>query len=290
MRGHRLYLVGIVIVAACAFAPAAQADHHLVRISEVQASIAGGAGEDAEFVEIKMYSGNQDNLSPSLHVDIYDGDGSISTVDPTDAASGQSQRTYLLMTPAAEIAHGLTADFDLDATNSISKAGGAVCLRSTAGFGTIDCVAWGTMTNPPPSAGALAPAMSDGESLDRRLNRTGCAVTLEPGDDTNNSLADFPIQINETPTPNSAAPDACPNTTITKKPKARTTKRLAKFSFTSTVLGAEEFLCKLDSAPFADCESPFSKRVNVGRHTFKVRVSGDPSPASYSWKVKRRRR
>jgi hypothetical protein len=290
MRGHRPYLVGAAILATFAFAaPAAQADHHIVRITEVQASLPV-FGANAEFVEFKMLSGGQGNLSPDLHVDIYGGDGLLNdTIDPADAGSGQSQRTYLLMTPTGEGAHEITADFDLPDTDNIEGAGGAVCLRSTGGFGLIDCVAWGAITNPPPSAGPVAAAPSDGTSIDRRLDRAGCAVTLESGDDTNDSSADFPIQLNETPTPNSATPDVCPNTTITKAPKATTTKRVAKFQFTGTQ-GSDEFLCKLDSAPFADCESPFQKRVSLGKHTFKVRAAGDPTPDTHRWKVKRRRR
>jgi uncharacterized delta-60 repeat protein len=82
---------------------------------------------------------------------------------------------------------------------------------------------------------------------------------------------------------------APPNTKIGKGPKKKTTKRKARFTFSSTEAGSS-FLCKLDKKPFAPCRSPKQVKVKPGKHVFKVAAvdaagNRDPSPAKYSWKV-----
>ncbi|MDQ2630679.1 MAG: hypothetical protein M3Y75_06865, partial [Actinomycetota bacterium] len=66
-------------------------------------------------------------------------------------------------------------------------------------------------------------------------------------------------------------------------------KRIATFSFSSTVAGAG-FRCKLDGKPAAPCRSPKTyRKLKPGRHTFKVWATAgvltDPTPAKFSWKV-----
>jgi hypothetical protein len=137
---------------------------------------------------------------------------------------------------------------------------------------------------------------------------------LEPGDDRDNSAADFSV-VAPDPRPNSVAPSekACtrlggggqgqgpggstgagrrgaPQTTLRRKPSKKTPDRTPTFRF-----GSDEprstFQCKLDAKPFRSCRSPFtSKQLGLGHHTFRVRArdaSGklDPSPASYRFKV-----
>jgi Glycine rich protein len=77
-----------------------------------------------------------------------------------------------------------------------------------------------------------------------------------------------------------------PKKTIkTKKKKVK-----VKFSFSSSVAGAT-FKCKLDKGKFAACTSPKSYKVKPGKHTFSVKASSggvtDPSPATFSFKVKK---
>lgn len=55
------------------------------------------------------------------------------------------------------------------------------------------------------------------------------------------------------------------------------------------------FECKLDKKDFKSCDSPYKKKVKVGKHKFKVRAidpagNVDPSPARYSWKVVKKER
>ena len=80
-----------------------------------------------------------------------------------------------------------------------------------------------------------------------------------------------------------------PQTRITKRPRNRTRKRLAKFRFASTEAGSK-FECKLDRKRYVRCGSPRKFKVKRGRHTFRVRAidaagNRDATPAIDRWKV-----
>jgi hypothetical protein len=83
-----------------------------------------------------------------------------------------------------------------------------------------------------------------------------------------------------------------PNTLITSGPDGRTRDRTPKFKFkVKPRSGAATFLCKLDGKPYADCDSPqtYGKKLDFGRHTFRVRGtshgSTDPSAAKRRFKI-----
>jgi hypothetical protein len=80
-----------------------------------------------------------------------------------------------------------------------------------------------------------------------------------------------------------------PQTTITRHPRTRTERRTARFRFASDPATDATFECKLDDRPFRPCESPYRKRVPLGRHTFKARATVDavlePTPAKFEWRV-----
>ena len=86
-------------------------------------------------------------------------------------------------------------------------------------------------------------------------------------------------------------PDAtAPETTITKHPKKKGTKRKAKFKFESSEPGSS-FECKFDKKPFKPCDAPFKKKAKLGKHKFRVRATDaagntDGSPAKFKFKVK----
>ena len=90
------------------------------------------------------------------------------------------------------------------------------------------------------------------------------------------------------PAPTGESPRSL-NTTITKHPSKKTTKRKARFKFRSESPAGATFECNLDRKSFKRCDSPFEKTVNPGTHRFKVRaiVDGvaDPTPAKFKWKV-----
>jgi Fungalysin metallopeptidase (M36)/Fungalysin/Thermolysin Propeptide Motif len=84
-----------------------------------------------------------------------------------------------------------------------------------------------------------------------------------------------------------------PETAITSGPRDKTRKRRAKFSFAATE--ASSFQCGLDGAAFKPCTSPKTVTVKRGKHRFAVRATDasgntDPTPATDSWKVKKRHR
>jgi hypothetical protein len=89
-------------------------------------------------------------------------------------------------------------------------------------------------------------------------------------------------------------PPIAPQTTISKAPPKKTTKKKVKISFTSSIAGST-FECRLDKKPFKSCSSPFTAKAKKGRHRFQVRAIGptgltDPTPATASWKVKKKRK
>ena len=99
------------------------------------------------------------------------------------------------------------------------------------------------------------------------------------------------------PAPCPAVPGGCnppppspPQTTITKAPKAKSTKTTAKFKFKSSV-ARSTFECKLDKKPFKKCKSPKTyKKLKPGKHVFKVRAVGptgtvDGSPAKRKFQI-----
>jgi len=263
----------------------AAADHHEIRIAEVYPG--SDSSPDVEYVQLEMTSSGQNFFGETESVvRLFKADGASESVTlNVDVANGQRGRRVLVGSDLTTL--DATPDFAFSNGNFLSRSAGAACFVSGV-FGAIDCVSWGAYTGGPlPSSTgghAFPSGLTDGAALGRRT--PGCG----PGLIDTNGPGDW---LEATPDPfNNSAPaatgDPCPNTAITKKPKARTTKRRARFVFTATQ-GVNEFKCKLDSAPFKDCTSPFAKRVKVGKHVFKVRADGDPSPASYSWKVVKRR-
>lgn len=82
-----------------------------------------------------------------------------------------------------------------------------------------------------------------------------------------------------------------PNTKLRKHPPKRTTKRLAKFTFTFSQAGSR-FEYKLDRKPYRSCHSPFKRKLKPGRHVFRVRAvkagRRDPTPARFAWKIVRK--
>ena len=102
------------------------------------------------------------------------------------------------------------------------------------------------------------------------------------------SVLPFPSGQPGGPQPKSL-PNPPPDTQLKKPPPKRTTKRQAKFTFSSSEAGSR-FECKLDKKPFRGCSSPYRKKVGLGPHKFQVRAvdargKADPSPAVFRWRV-----
>jgi hypothetical protein len=82
-----------------------------------------------------------------------------------------------------------------------------------------------------------------------------------------------------------------PETTITKGPKKKTSKRRPKFKFTASQAGST-FQCQLDRGQFAPCTSPFRppSKLRAGKHVLRVQAINsagvvDPAPAVRKFKV-----
>ncbi|MBI2061545.1 MAG: hypothetical protein HYT87_17530 [Nitrospirae bacterium] len=82
-----------------------------------------------------------------------------------------------------------------------------------------------------------------------------------------------------------------PDTSITSKPTDPTNSTTASFTFTSPESTAR-FECKLDSAAYAACSSPFTAPTSLaeGSHSFSTRAvdaagNADATPASHTWTV-----
>jgi hypothetical protein len=80
-----------------------------------------------------------------------------------------------------------------------------------------------------------------------------------------------------------------PETTLGSRPRSRTTRSSATFTFTADEAAA--FECRLDAAAFAPCASPKRySRLRRSRHTFRVRAidpagNVDPAPVVYRWTI-----
>jgi hypothetical protein len=89
--------------------------------------------------------------------------------------------------------------------------------------------------------------------------------------------------------------DDPPETTILSGPKKKTKKKSVTFRFSSNE-GGSTFECALDEKAFSPCSSPARvKARKKGRHSFDVHAvdaagNVDQTPATHSWKRKRKRR
>jgi WD40 repeat protein len=127
---------------------------------------------------------------------------------------------------------------------------------------------------------------SDGVPMIGTADGSGTPVPLEVGGLVSVTFFDWaPKPLAEPPGPTSKAP----NGRIGKHPRKRTTKRRARFTFSSSQPGSH-FECKLDKRRFRPCKSPFVRRLALGRHTFRLRAINaagvpDPTPAIFRWRI-----
>jgi hypothetical protein len=87
-----------------------------------------------------------------------------------------------------------------------------------------------------------------------------------------------------------------PETTIGKHPrkKVRTGRERVRARFKFSANEPATFQCKLDKKRFKPCASPYKKKVDLGKHRFKVKATDqlgqrDTTPDKFRWRVKRRR-
>ena len=86
----------------------------------------------------------------------------------------------------------------------------------------------------------------------------------------------------------------CPDTTVTRKPRHKSTRGKAKvkITFTASIAGST-FQCRLDGQQkWKTCMSPYKRRLGVGRHTLQIRAVSpagvaDPRPAEAKFRIRR---
>ncbi len=118
---------------------------------------------------------------------------------------------------------------------------------------------------------------------------------IDPSANVDPTPAGFSFSVVLAPAPlESSPPPAAPSTrrpqtVLFGKPAAETRDRTPTFRFRSQPTGAA-YQCAVDRAAFKACRSPFTTRpLKPGRHRFTVRAmlggSGDPTPATFAFKI-----
>ena len=86
-----------------------------------------------------------------------------------------------------------------------------------------------------------------------------------------------------------------PDTVVTSGPKKKTKKKHVSFTFASPTHVPTSFVCQIDKKPAQPCAGLVKYRVGSGKHTFAVQAvdiigRGDPTPATATFKVKRKKK
>ena len=183
-----------------------------------------------------------------------------------------------------------------DVTAWASATGTATLNATDSNYSTTSVDGVGTKTiTPPGTAGnqmgepiLASPVVGD-------FRQVLGSPTINGGDDDEGVSA---LDLDGTPRFQGIAPDIgahefdliAPETTISKKPKAKTESMKAKLTFTSSEPDSA-FTCKVDQKPYKDCSSPLRlKRLKPGRHKVLVRAvdasaNEDPTASVARWKV-----
>ncbi len=233
---------------------------------------------------------------------------------PQDLPRGIDQATMVLATPEAEAEFGFVADAPLTPAGRLDPAAGAICWE------TLDCAAWGGFSGSLPSAAGTAsgsnprrhgPATDDrpgvpdplgGRRRPRQQQPPISAPSSRARARTPSLPASGPAKACRAGPAAAAIPAAAPpdlaatlrETILRQTPAKRSRDRTPSFRFGADEDGAG-FECRIDARPFRSCSSPFTAaRLALGRHTFNVRARGDsgaldPAPASYRFRICRRR-
>jgi hypothetical protein len=225
------------VLASLLVAASASANFHFTKIREVST----GSGADTSYVELQAWTSGQNFLGGHT-IKLYNGTVLTHTFTfplvPVPAVpNGANQSTVLV---GDSNAPG-TPDFT-ESGFVLNAAAGAACFDAIP----VDCVSWGTGTSAslPGTAGSPASALSSGMALTRTI-APGCPTLLEPGDDSDNSAADFslgspnprnnavtPTEMTCAPTGGGSGPSGYPNPTpspnaTSKKKKCKKHKRSA---------------------------------------------------------------
>jgi cysteine-rich repeat protein len=207
-------VAAVVLVTGLALATPLPASTSL-KVTEVFPGTAGSPS--AQYIVLQMYAAGQ-NLVNGQTVRVFDAAGTVigTFTFSANVTNGGSQTRILIATTEAVTLFGIPRDLAMTAL--IPLAGGKVCFDNT----NVDCVAWGnygpvdgTVGTPFSKPNCYSGGLRQGQALARNLNANG---TLEAADDTNDSLADFfldlPAPRNNSGNVGAIPASTCGNTTV----------------------------------------------------------------------------
>jgi hypothetical protein len=181
MRRLGILVLGL-LAGLCLAAEPAFATFHLEMVNEVM--LASSSGDSSvQFVELLDHGGTEEAFPPvfaPFKLTVYDAAGAKlgeQTLDPAKLrAAAAADREYLLSTPAADTAFGVTADEKLTVT--LPQAAGQACFEGNPG--AVSCMTWGTISKPVTMSsngtGAVhGPVPANGQS-DQRLSDNSVVV------------------------------------------------------------------------------------------------------------------
>jgi hypothetical protein len=175
MRRLGILVLGL-LAGLCLAAEPALATFHLNLVNEVMLDSSGG-DPSVQFVELLDHGGTEEAFPPvfaPFKLTVYDAAGNKlgeQTLDPAKLrAAAAADKEYLISTPTADAAFGVTADEKLTVT--LPQGAGQACFEGNPG--TVSCMTWGTITKPVTMSsngtGAVhGPVPANGQS-DQRLS------------------------------------------------------------------------------------------------------------------------
>jgi spore coat protein U-like protein len=289
----RRFLVGVALSGALLVATAAQAQAATTigqspPTDGTPQSNCQSGGQTADIVQESTASGNS-YVVPA-------GGGVITSWQTTTGIGAASVKLRVFtgapgsLAPTGESALETVTPASSAFATRVPVSGGEYLGYSLFTGGSSECL-W-TMTSSASDVASLAisgPLGATEMETPQPNVRANVSAVLEPDADHDG----FGDETQDQCPSNAATQGSCIliNTSISAHPKAKTTKKQAKFAFKSNRQGAT-FECSLDGSAFRECLSPRRYNVGVGKHVFMVRsVSAgetDASPASYKWQVKRK--
>jgi hypothetical protein len=188
MRRIATLLVGSFAVAGIWAAPAF-ATFHLEMANEVMLGSSSGDSR-VQFVELLDHGGSEEAFTPVFapyKLVVYDaagnklGEHELSASGLREAAT--ADREYLLSTPAADAAFGVTGDEALDV--QLPAGAGQVCFEANPDPHAFSCLTWGSITKPvqtnPQGTGSVnGPAPANGKSEQRLPDNSVVAASPTP--------------------------------------------------------------------------------------------------------------
>jgi hypothetical protein len=232
----------------------------------------GGIGMAIDPLEGRIYWGNLGNNTISYAK--LDGTGGGGQLDITGSSPSSPRFVALLRSPSATGAPQVAGGSGVGSLLTCSQGAWAPDLLGSFVYRAPQSFAYQWSRNGADIAGATAASYT---APDR--GRYRCRVTATNQAGSTSQLSD-------------RHRISAPSAVITHRPRSKTRKRKAIFEFAGprgTALAG--FRCSLDGAPYRACASPYTAKVEKGRHSFKVKAI-DPDgnvgpPATDHWTVKK---